>query len=312
MKEIKLFITRRLPSIAKDMLSRHFEVHQNDKNEPFPADKLNKLVSEYDGILSTVSEKFTKDVLKNKNKLKVISNYAVGLNNIDVEFAKSIGVSVYNTPDVVTNSTADMTFALLLSLIRKIQDAHEFVKQNKWKSWDPELFLGEELNGKTIGIIGFGRIGKAVAKRAVGFGLNVVFYNSSIVNDTIPGAIQTSLDELLTNSDYISIHVTLNKETKNMVNLNLISKMIKKPILLNLARGEIVNTEDLAYALKNNLLRGAALDVTHPEPISHDHDLLKIKNCIITPHIGTATKECRENMAKLAAENLLKHFGVKY
>lgn len=309
MKDIMVFITRRLPSVAKDLLSEHFEVHENNKNEPFPKERLYELVSDYDGILSTVSEKFTKEVLEKKFRLKVISNYAVGLNNIDLEFAKSHNISVYNTPDVVTNSTADMTFALLLSLIRKIPEASEFIKKDKWKSWDPEIFLGEELYGKTFGIIGFGRIGKAVARRALGFGFKILFYNPSLIeSSTIPEAKQVDLDELLKKSDYISIHSPLNDKTKNMINSNLILKMIKKPIIINMARGEIVETNDLLNALKKGLIRGVALDVTNPEPINYDNELLKIENCIITPHIGTATKECRHNMAKLAAENLINHF----
>jgi len=309
MKDLKVFITRRLPSVARDLLSEHFYVEESNKNEPLSLDKLNDVVRDFDAVLSTVSERFTKEILSKKDKLKVISNYAVGLNNIDLEYAKSIGVNVYNTPNVVTNSTADMTFALLLSLIRNIPDAQSFIKDGKWGSWNPEIFLGEELNNKTFGIIGFGRIGKAVARRAISFGLKVIFYNPSLIkNKDGINANQVGLEELLIDSDYISIHAPLNDSTIGIVNLKLISKMKKQPILLNLARGEIINTNDLAIALEKGLIRGAALDVVNPEPLQGNHNLLKFKNCLIVPHIGTATKECRYNMAKLAAENIINHF----
>lgn len=308
----RIFITRRLPSVAKEMLSKHFEVDENPKNEPIPKSRLPEIVADYNGVLSTVCDKFTQEMLKKSDKLEAISNYAVGLDNIDVEFANSIGISVYNTPDIVTNSTADLTFALLLSLIRKISHAREFVRQDKWKSWDPEIFLGEELAGKKFGIIGFGRVGQAVAKRAIGFGLNVIFYDPyvEVVDPHLKSrTTQVELDELLKDSDYISIHVTLTNETKEMINLNSIRMMAKKPIILNIARGAIIDTDGLVDALRNGLIRGAALDVTYPEPIPGNHSICNFENCIVVPHIGTATEECRYSMAELAAQNIIKHFS---
>src|SRR3989344_4382795 len=206
----KIFITRRLPAIAKELLSNHFMVDENPENKPLTPDKILEIVNKYDGILSTVADKFTAEVLIN-SKVKVISNYAVGLDNIDLISAKEKGITVYNTPNVVTNSTADLTLALLLSFIRKISSAQTFVKENKWASWDPELFLGEELAGKTLGIIGFGKIGKAVAKRAESFGLKVIYYNRSKVDSDYK---LVELDYLLENSDYVSIHIPLTPETK--------------------------------------------------------------------------------------------------
>lgn len=304
----KIFITRRLPPIAKNLLSKHFIVDGSDENKPLSERKLKEVVSSYDGILSTISEKFPKSILENAKNLKVLSNYAIGLDNIDLQAAKEKGISVYNTPDVVTQSTADMTFALLLSLIRKISSAQSFVKENKWSAWDPELFLGEELAGKTFGIIGFGKIGKEVAKRAQGFGLKVIYYNRSNVEPLNKEMEQVELDYLLKKSDYISLHVPLNEKTKDLITKKEIEKMEKKPLLLNLARGDVINTDALVNALVSGKIRGAALDVTNPEPISGNHPLCKMENCIIVPHIGTATKECRHNMAKLAAENIIKHF----
>lgn len=295
-----VFITRRLPGIAEEMLAKHFRVVANRKNKAITRQELGEAVSRYDAILSTVSDRFDADIIAKKKNLQAISNYAVGLNNIDVEFAKKNAVAVYNTLDVVTQSTADLTFAILLSLVRKIDEARHFVKNNKWSGWDPEIFLGEELGGKTFGIIGFGRVGQAVAKRAAGFGLRVIFCDRSKKG--------VSLRTLLRESDYISIHVPLQDDTRYLINKNSINEMKKKPIIINMARGEVVETDSLVDALKNGRLRGACLDVTDPEPIKGSHPLIAMKNCIIVPHIGTATVECRLAMAKMAAENIINHF----
>lgn len=307
----KVFITRRLPGIAKETLLPFFEVEENKKNEPLSSEYLKEIVSRYEGILSTIPDKFTKQVLENAKGLKVISNYAVGLDNIDLEFAKTKGIAVFNTPDVVTESTADLTFALLLALIRKIPQARQFVKDDKWRSWDPELFLGEELNGKILGIMGYGRIGKAVAKRALGFGLKVMFYNRPAPDEGSLLAKPVELEELLKNSDYISVHLPLTDETRGIINLDMFRKMAKKPVILNIARGPIVDTNGLIDALKQGLIRGAALDVVDPEPISGRHPLCGLENCLIVPHIGTATSECRYNMAKLAAQNIIDCLGLQ-
>jgi len=307
----KVFITRKIPEIAKKILSRKFEVHSNKKNQPYPREKLLKIVQKYDAVLSTVTEKFDKSILKNKDSLCVISNYASGLDNIDINYAQSVGISVYNTPDAVIDSTADLTFSILLSLIRKIIPAQEFISGNKWKSWNPEILLGEELSGKSFGILGFGRIGQAVGKRALGFGLKVFYYNrleKKLNNKLSINATAISLDELLENSDYISVHLPLNDHTFKMINLDFFKKMKKTPVFLNMSRGEIVNTNDLVKALNSNLIRGAALDVVDPEPLPLNHSLYGFNNLILVPHIGTATVECRERMAKVAAENIVNHF----
>jgi glyoxylate reductase len=190
--------------------------------------------------------------------------------------------------------------------------AQDFIKQDKWKAWDPELFLGEELNGKIFGIFGFGKIGQAVARRAVGFGLDVIYYNRSKKNidSSLKQYIKpTGLNELLETSDYISIHLPLTDETEGFINKQTMNKMKKKPIILNMARGDIVNTDDLIKSLKFGKIRGACLDVTAPEPLYSDHLLCHLDNCIVVPHIGTATQECRNNMAELAAQNIMNHFS---
>ena len=229
-----------------------------------------------------------------------------------MKYAKSVGITVYNTPDVVTNSTADLTFSILLSLIRKISLAQNFIKQDKWKAWDPELFLGEELSGKIFGILGFGKIGQAVARRAAGFGLNIIYYNRSIISpdSSLKQYVKpVGLNELLKTSDYLSIHLPLTDETRGFIDRQTINKMKTHPIILNISRGDIVNTNDLVEALESGKIRGAALDVTSPEPLSGDHPLCHFDNCIVVPHIGTATQECRNNMAQLAAQNIINHFS---
>lgn len=307
----RIFITRRLPPIAKELLSKHFRVDSSEDNAPLPLPKLREIVAAYDGILTTVSEKITSELLAD-SPLQVISNYAVGLDNIDLRTANNKGIAVYNTPDVVTESTADMAFALLLSFVRKTRAAQDFVRSNGWDAWNPELFLGEELFGKTMGIIGFGKIGQAVARRAIGFGMQVVYYNRSTkrTDDEFPASRIRQVDfaSLLAQSDYISVHVPLTPETKNLIGKTEFIQMKKQPILLNLARGGIVNTDDLVEALRTKLIRGACLDVTDPEPLSGSHPLCQLDNCLIVPHIGTATRECRYAMAKIAAENIINHF----
>lgn len=308
-ERMKVFITRRLPRIAEDMLSEHFLVRSNSENRPLPREELAKVAAEYDAILATVTEKFDREIIGRKNNLAVISNYAVGLDNIDLEYAAAKGIAVYNTPDAVTDSTADLTFALLLSLIRKIPAAQDFVRRDKWNSWDPELFLGEELRGKTFGILGFGRIGQAVAQRAAGFGLEIIYHNRPLVKNPNSDFFQVNLDFLLENSDYISIHLPLTAETAGYIDSRKMNLMKKNPIVLNMARGGIVNTDDLHSALKSGQIRGACLDVTAPEPLSGDHPLCQLDNCLIIPHIGTATLECRKNMARDAAQNIIDHFS---
>ena len=301
----KIFITRRINPIAKELLSKYFTIGYNNENIPLSVDKLAEVVKNYDGVLSTISEKFTSNIIAESN-IKVISNYAIGLDNIDLIAAKNKGIAVFNTPDVVTESTADLTFALLLSLIRKIQPSVNFAREGKWSSWDPEIFLGEELFNKTIGIIGLGRVGAAVARRAKAFGMKVIYFD---INPKLSKDYEkVSLDNLLENSDYISLHIPLIPQTNDLINKDKFMKMKKKPILLNLSRGKVLNTADLVESLKNQTIRGACLDVTDPEPLNSNHPLYQFTNCIITPHIGTATIECRYNMARLAAENIINFF----
>jgi glyoxylate reductase len=303
----KVFITRKIPSIAREMLTPYFRVDEFTGDHPIGKSLLMKVVSEYDAILTMFNDVIDKEVLSKAKYLEVISNYAIGLNNIDLDQAKHKKISVYNLPDIVTDSTADLTFAILLSLIRQIIPSNQYVLQGKWKGTDPLLFMGEELRGKTLGIIGFGRTGQAVAQRALGFGLNIIFYNRS-KKESDKGIEQKSFEEVLKLSDYISLHVPLTKDTHKMIAAKEFQMMEKNPVLVNMARGSVVDTDALVEALKKGWIRSCALDVTDPEPIANDHPLCSFENCLIVPHIGTATKECRYNMAQKAAENIITHF----
>lgn len=306
----RVLITKQIQPIAKELLLQHFSVDENTADEFLSVDALRQAVQEYDGILSLIPDQFDADVLSSATRLKVIANLAIGLDNIDVDYAKKKGIAVYNLPDVVTDSTADLTFALFLALIRKIPQAQKFVLENLWKGWEPDLFLGEELKGKIFGIAGFGKIGQAVARRALGFDLKVIVYNRSPIKgeSSLKSSVrQVEWDAFLRESDYISLHVPLTKDTNGLIDLEAIRQMSKKPVLINMARGAVIDTQSLVFALQEGLVRGAALDVTSPEPIPATHPLCMMENCLILPHIGSATIECRTRMAQKAAENLINH-----
>jgi len=309
---MKVYITRKLPSIAERLLKEHFEVDTHPQNTVLPKEKLLEVVKVYDGILSTIPDKLRREVLMHAGPLKAIANCAAGLDNIDIEYAKERGIKVSNLPDVGTNSTADMTWALFLAFIRRIPEGDRFVRDGKWGAWDPTLCVGEELAGKTYGIVGYGRIGQAVARRALGFDMNVVVYHRSPKQLEDSRMKQLSWKEFLASVDYFSLHTPLTPETKGLINSESIAMMKKRPLLINMARGSIVDTEALIEALKTKQLRGAALDVTDPEPLPGDHPLCSLDNCLLAPHVGTATKECREASAKAAAQNLINALNQQY
>ena len=295
----RIFITRKLPGNPRQFLEDKFEVDENAEDIALPREKLLEIIPHYEGILSTIPDRLDAEVLDRAKNLKVISNWAAGLDNIDLAAAEKKGIRVFNLPDTVTESTADLTMAIFLSLVRRIPEGKEYVLSGQWRGFEPSLLLGEELKGKVFGIIGFGRIGQAVAKRAAAFGMQIIAYHPR-------GSV--SLEELYETSDYISLHVPLKPETKGMINWTAMQKMKRHPILINMARGGIVNTDDLTRALQEGMLRGAALDVTDPEPLSSTHPLCHMPHCLIVPHIGSATVECRTLMSKIAAHNIRDYF----
>ncbi|CCB89196.1 2-hydroxyacid dehydrogenase [Simkania negevensis] len=307
----KIFITRKLTPLLSELLTADFEVVSHSENAVLPREKLLEVVRTYDGILSTMPDKIDREVLSEAgSQLKVICNYASGLDNIDVAAARERGISVFNASNAVTHSTADFTFAAFLSFLRKISKGQAFVREGKWISWDPWLFLGEDLPGKTFGILGYGRIGKAVARRARGFDLNVIFSHYREVDPEVPGVKQVPWEEMLEQVDYLSLHVPATAETIGMIDYPTIQKMSKRPIIINMARGPVVKTDDLVRALEQNLLRGAVLDVTDPEPLPANHPLCHMENCLVVPHLGSSTIDCREITARETAANFKKGFNI--
>jgi glyoxylate reductase len=302
---LKALITREIPDIAKQLLSERYQVEVI--SDGLTTEQWQEVVQSYDAVLSVVYDKLTPEILSQATRLKIISNYAIGLDNIDLMTAKQKNIAVYNLPDIVTDSTADLTLGLLLTLARNIIPAAEFVRAGKWEKGDLFAFCGQELRGKTLGIIGFGRIGKAVAERAKAFGMNIIFYARRPVNlGEANGANQVEFDNLIQTSDFVSLHVPGSVENTDMINKKVLDNMKPTACLLNLARGNVVNTEDLYQALINNKIQAAGLDVTNPEPLK-DHPIAKLPNCVILPHIGTTTEACRYEMARQAALNILNH-----
>jgi glyoxylate reductase len=267
------------------------------------APPLLEILGEAEGILALLFDKVNAEILSKSPVLRVVSNMAVGVDNIDVETCSLRKIPVGNTPEVLTDATADLTMALLLSASRRLSEAAADARNGLWKLWAPSGWLGADLRGATLGIIGMGKIGKAVAERAVGFGLKIVYTDNQ--KQAAAEGIYVSLEELLTTSDFVSIHAPLNKSTKGLINAKVLKMMKKNAILVNAARGPIVDMDDLATALREHWIAGAALDVTDPEPLPPDNPLFDLPNCLIVPHIGSATRDTRKKMAEMACENLL-------
>lgn len=305
-----IFISRKVPELAiLKLKAKGFEVEVwEDELPPDPKFLTAKLINAKAAIV-TLSDIIDKNTLSMSKNLKIIANYAAGFNNIDIEAAKEFNIIITNTPDVLTSATADLTFALMINLMRKIQFSTKYIQDGLWKTWAPTgPLLGESLVGKTVGIIGAGKIGQAFARRCFkGFEMNIQYHSKSrkLGFEKECEANFLDLESLVKTSDVISIHTNLNSETKNLFTKNLFAKMKTNAFFINTARGEIHNENDLLFAIQNKLIAGAALDVTNPEPISIDSPLLKLDNVLITPHIGSATNEAREKMAILCAENIL-------
>ncbi len=272
---------------------------------PPTRDVLLKKVRGVGGFLSMLTDRVDAELLDAAGpQLKVVSNHAVGFDNVVVADATARGIPVGNTPGILTDATADIAFALLLAAARRIVESERYIREGKWKTWHPSMLLGMDLAGKTLGLVGFGRIGRAVAKRAVGFGLRIIYYSPNAEPEF--GAIKmNSLDELLRESDFVSVHTPLNESTRHMVNGDFLSKMKSNAVFVNTSRGPVVDQSALYEALKAKKIFAAGLDVTDPEPLPLNSPLLTLENCVIVPHIGSASERTRDAMARLAAENLI-------
>lgn len=276
---------------------------------PPPRDELLRRVAGCDGILTLLTDRVDEELLDAAGpQLRVISNYAVGYDNIDLAACARRGIAVGNTPGALTETTADLAWALLLAARRRVVEGDRFVRAGKWRTWGPNLLLGSDVHGATLGIVGFGRIGQAVARRAAGFGLTVLYTSRT----RAPQAVETAhlarfvdLDELLARSDIVSLHCALTPDTRGLIGHRALALMRSSATLVNTARGPVVDQSALYLALRDGIIAAAALDVTDPEPIAADDPLLSLENCIVVPHIASATHATRGRMAEMAAANLL-------
>lgn len=304
---MKVFITGQIPDIAINLLINNgFDVIVYGKDKNISQKEILKYAKDADGIISLLSDKFNADVIKSLAKCRIIANYAVGFNNIDLKAAKEKGIIITNTPDILTEATADTTMLLVLACARNLITGHNLVKDGKFKGWRPQLLLGIELSGKTFGVIGAGRIGSAVAVRARAFGCKIIYYNRS-VNKFLDGnlkAKKVSLENLMKNADIVSIHLPLNEKTFHLIGKEKLKLLKKDAILINTARGEILDEIELIDILKKRKIFAAGFDVYENEPIIN-RELLKLKNVVLLPHLGSATFEARSKMAELTAKNVI-------
>ena len=293
----RCFVSRQLPGSALDRLAEQHEVEIWAQEQPPTYAELTEHVEDAEGLLSMLTDRVDAELIGAAPKLRAISNYAVGYDNIDLAAAAARQIPVGNTPGVLTDATADLAFGLLIAAARKLAEADSAVRGGDWRNWEPGRYLGADVYGATLGIIGFGRIGRAVAERADGFSMRVLHTTRSSTHE--------DLDDLLEESDFVSLHAPLTPETHHLIDAHALARMKSSAILINTSRGELVDQEALTRALQDGLIAGAALDVTVPEPLPADDPLLQAPNLIVTPHIGSATRTARERMAELAVDNLL-------
>jgi lactate dehydrogenase-like 2-hydroxyacid dehydrogenase len=302
----RCFVTRSLPGTALDRLRAEHEVDVWPERLPPSYEELSARTAAVEGLLALLTDRVDAALIEHCPRLRVISNYAVGYDNIDIDAATARAIAVGNTPDVLTEATADLTWALLLAAARALPEAAASVRAGDWLTWEPARYLGAAVQGAVLGIVGMGRIGRAVARRASGFDMTVLYTGGG------PGASgsdalasEVSFDELLARSDFVSLHCPLTPLTHHLIDTAALGRMRSTAILVNTARGPIVDPVALREALQSGQIAGAALDVTEPEPMPPHDPLLEAPNLIVVPHIGSATRVAREQMAELAVENLL-------
>lgn len=304
---MKVFITRDIPDIAKELLKKNsFTTEVFKEDNPIPRNVLLKKVKNIDGLLCLLSDQIDKEVIDAMPNCKVIANYAVGYNNIDLDYTKKRGIVVTNTPDVLTNSTAEIAIALTLACTRRVVEGEAMMRGNSFKGWGPKLLQGLELTGKTFGIIGAGRIGTATAIRAKAFGTNIQYYSRSINKrlEEITGAKKVQLNKLLKTSDIVSIHLPLSPSVFHLLDKEKLGLLKETAVLINTARGEIVDEKELIRILKRKKIFAAGFDVYENEPLINP-ELLTLKNVVLLPHIGSSTIEARNAMAELSAKNII-------
>ena len=304
----KILVTRNLPGDVIQMLKHHTSLTVWEGEGPIPRGTLVQHMKEVEGVLCLITDLIDADLLSRSPALKVVSTMAVGFDHIDVQGCTIRGIPVGHTPGILTDTTADFAFSLLLCAARRVVEGVNYVKAGHWTTWSPTLLLGQDIHSATLGIIGFGRIGQAMCKRAAGFGMRVLATHSSPISGlggSSRAVQQVSLDTLLQEADFVSLHVPLTSRTNHLLNANALDKMKSTAVLINTSRGGVVDTEALFHALLHHKIGYAALDVTDPEPLSSNHPLLSLANCLVVPHIASASVATREKMAAMAVENLL-------
>jgi glyoxylate reductase len=312
MKE-KIFLTRKLHDFALKELKKKFQVEIHTGKIPIPQNTLKYKIKQVNGLICFPYDQINKEVIQSAKNLKVISTFSVGYDHIDTKFAKEKKIRVGYTPEVLTDATADMAFALLIDSLRRISEGDRIIRKGKWSQiYGAYDYVGLDLQGKTLGIMGLGRIGKTLAKRAKAFDMKIIYHNRKQISKTEEkklGVKYTTFNKLISQSDIISIHVPHTEETNQMFNMKIFKKMKKTAFFINTSRGKVVNDKDLAMALKQKIIRGAGLDVFETEPISKNHPFLKLKNIVLSPHVGSSTKETRIKMAEITTKNLI--LGIK-
>jgi glyoxylate reductase len=293
---VRVFVTRGVPGGALDRLATEHDVEVWPERLPPPREELLRRAPGLEGLLSLLTDPIDAELIEAAPRLRAISNYAVGVDNVDLEAAAARGIPVGNTPDVLTDSTADLAVALMLGIGRRLAQGDACVRHGEWRTWEPELLLGHDLHEATVGIVGLGRIGRAVARRTEGFDCEVISTSRS-------GGV--ALDELLERADFVSLHTPLTADTRGLIDAPALRRMKPTAYLVNTARGPVVDTDALVEALHVGEIAGAALDVTDPEPLPPDHQLLEAPNLLVLPHLGSATHATRERMADMAVDNLL-------
>jgi lactate dehydrogenase-like 2-hydroxyacid dehydrogenase len=305
----RVFVSRLIPDDGIGPIVAACDARVWEDELPPPRAALLEAVRGCDGVVTLLTDKVDDEFLDAAGaQLKVVSNYAVGFDNVDVPACTARGVAVGNTPGVLTETTADLAWALLMAAARRLPEGDRYVRAGKWKTWGPLLLLGPDVHGATIGIVGFGRIGQAVARRAMGFGMTILYHDVHRADAAVEaayGATFLPLEELLPRSDFVSLHVNLTHDTHGLIDAEKLSWMKPTAVLVNTSRGPVVNGAALADALRSGAIFAAALDVTDPEPIPTDDPLLSLDNCLVVPHIASASRATRSKMASMAAANLL-------
>ncbi len=307
MSEIKVLITGPIPEAGIELLRKKgYKLDLNNKDQALSHEEIAQRAKNVHAILPLLSDKIDRDILSRARELKVIANYAVGYNNIDIEFARSRGIMVTNTPDILTPATADLTWALILAVTKRVVEGDRFVRKGLFEGWKPQLLLGGDVSGKTLGIIGAGRIGQAVGRRAVGFNMPILYFSRSRKEqfEQETGARKVGLDQLLQDSDIISLHCPITEETHHLLNTDNIFTIKKGAYLINTARGAVIDEQALVQALQQKHLAGAGLDVYEFEP-KVNPALLSMNQVVLLPHLGSGTVETRNEMARMAARNVI-------